>query len=126
MYPAQQQHLSRIEVAQARTNPIVKRESGSHRPFSHHLDQQHHPQHQQHQQSAKDVVVHEDGMPSTSDFVKKLYKYACRFLFHRGLITLSSAHLQDARRPIVSARRIVGSTGRLFCGQGAFDKFLQL
>ncbi|KIK52710.1 hypothetical protein GYMLUDRAFT_49774 [Collybiopsis luxurians FD-317 M1] len=77
----------------------------------------------------------EDSMPSTSDFVKKLYKlrilsfpilspyslFVFRVLCSLSLSPISSGSayhrvlgLQNARRPILPRRRLMGTPRRLF------------
>ena len=73
-YP-QQPNLTRSE--HARPPPIVKDEpNGAHRPYPLHDPQ---PSSQHHPLPVKESASVEDGMPSTSDFVKKLYKWALTF-----------------------------------------------
>ena len=57
----------------------------------------------------------EDPMPSTSDFVKKLYK--CVFSCSRNQ-SLDRAFNQDARRSIFPISSMLGSSRGLFRGQG--------
>ena len=112
-YP-QQPNIPRSE--HARPPPIVKDEPNTaHRPYPLHDPQ---PSSQHHPLPVKESASVEDGMPSTSDFVKKLYKWALTFA--TGVTSCDNRRLplQDARGPVLPARRLVGPPGRLFCGQG--------
>lgn len=53
----------------------------------------------------------DDSMPSTSDFVKKLYKFVLRSYIYSPLTS------QNAGGPVLPARRLLGPSGRLLRSQ---------
>lgn len=85
---------------------LVDRDERMDPPTSHHQD------HSQSSQSVKHEG--EDGMPSTSDFVKKLYKCVPPSL--HLVPDLDNPH-KDARGRLVLARRQLGASRRLLCRQ---------
>jgi osomolarity two-component system response regulator SKN7 len=76
-YPPQQPNLPRSDPARSSTVIVKDEANPSLRPYPVHHEPQ--PPAQHLPLPAKEPTAVEDGMPSTSDFVKKLYKCALPF-----------------------------------------------